>query len=438
MSQKKCSIHVEKVKVISGLDNHNNRKKLKDDAKPYIDKTRSHLNYDLISCKNYDATIKEKLNNAGLVRKIRKDAVLAGSFCVNAPTTDNHSLNKDFFKDCVEFLSKLVGKENVVAAQVHNDEKTPHLHFVFVPIIKKPNKKKELVNSLSYKDLIGSKPLLRKLQTDFFLEVGKKYGLARGEPSDKKHISTREYRANAERMERLNIMEKINREKMAEIFNLQAEVENLKQTGANEIERLTVENAKKIESLKAESQKGRQAVKNQVAAARGFFAELDAIEKESGELEKANGGILGWSKKTLWANFKTSRIAGAALAAKVDEFESRAVAAENRAAAAQKSESDLKARFDSAVAAEVERQVTPAVRAEKARFAGEIDFLQRKVERLEKNEIENSKLKVENAKLKVDVEIWKEKWNDSNALWQRVQVLEMTQQQQSQKKGRSR
>lgn len=226
MCAKKCAIHVEKVKVITGLDNHNNRKKIKDDAKPYIDKSRSHLNYDLVSCGDYSAVVNKKIKNAGLVRKIRKDAVLAGSFCVNAPTVDNHELNKQFFKDAFDFLSKLVGFENVVSAQIHNDEKTPHLHFVFVPLIKKPNKKGVVENCLSFKDLIGTKPLLKKLQTDFYLQVGKKYGLERGEPSDKKNITIREYRANKARVEAINKVESQVKENEKTLKEMQDWAEN--------------------------------------------------------------------------------------------------------------------------------------------------------------------------------------------------------------------
>lgn len=221
----KCSINVEKIKDIerlAGLGGHNNRTKIGRLAEKYIDSARSHLNYDLISCADYSVAVNEKLNNAGLVRKIRKDAVLAGSFCVNAPTKDDHELNKKFFVDCVDFISNLVGKDNVVSAQVHNDEKTPHLHLVFVPIIEKKNKKGVLTKCLSFKDLIGTKPLLTRLQTDFYQVVGKKYGLERGVPSHQKHITTREYRANRERVELLNQVEAQNEKNRKTLNDMQA------------------------------------------------------------------------------------------------------------------------------------------------------------------------------------------------------------------------
>lgn len=247
----KCSIHVERVKIPAALENHNNRVHLKMDALPYVDASRSHLNYDLVSCADYDKAISARLESAGLTRKIRKDSPRAGSFVINAPTKDNHALNKEFFKDCLEFLNKICGgKENIIAASVHNDEKTPHLHCVFVPIIEKQNKKNKSVKVLSYSDFFGKREQLRDLQSNFFWEVGLKYGLERGEPSDKKHISTREYRANAARVEKLNVLENENNEILNEIErakNIKTgwQVENNVLQNEIEKERKLIENQKK-------------------------------------------------------------------------------------------------------------------------------------------------------------------------------------------------
>ena len=41
---------------------------------------------------------------------------------------------QDFFQRAADFLIGRVGKENIVSAVVHMDEKTPHLHLVFVPL----------------------------------------------------------------------------------------------------------------------------------------------------------------------------------------------------------------------------------------------------------------------------------------------------------------
>lgn len=48
---------------------------------------------------------------------------------------------KDFFKDSYDFLEKLVGKDNIVYAEVHYDEDTPHMHFYFMPIVNEVRRK---------------------------------------------------------------------------------------------------------------------------------------------------------------------------------------------------------------------------------------------------------------------------------------------------------
>lgn len=48
---------------------------------------------------------------------------------------------KAFFYDSFNFLEKLVGKENIVYAEVHYDEDTPHMHFYFLPIVNEVKRK---------------------------------------------------------------------------------------------------------------------------------------------------------------------------------------------------------------------------------------------------------------------------------------------------------
>ena len=42
---------------------------------------------------------------------------------------------KDFFDSSFKFLEDYVGKENIVYAEVHYDEDTPHMHFYFLPVV---------------------------------------------------------------------------------------------------------------------------------------------------------------------------------------------------------------------------------------------------------------------------------------------------------------
>ena len=46
-----------------------------------------------------------------------------------------------YFNCCMKFLEDLVGKENIVMAQVHYDEDTPHLQTYFLPIVNEVKRK---------------------------------------------------------------------------------------------------------------------------------------------------------------------------------------------------------------------------------------------------------------------------------------------------------
>ena len=46
-----------------------------------------------------------------------------------------------FFDSCMEFLKERVGEENIVLAQVHFDEDTPHLQAYFMPIVNETRRK---------------------------------------------------------------------------------------------------------------------------------------------------------------------------------------------------------------------------------------------------------------------------------------------------------
>ena len=92
-----------------------------------------------------------------------------------------------FFQRAADFLTHRVGRENIVSAVVHMDEKTPHLHLTFVPLTKD--------NRLCAKEIIGNRANLTKWQDDFHACMVEQYpDLERGESASKtgrKHIPTR-------------------------------------------------------------------------------------------------------------------------------------------------------------------------------------------------------------------------------------------------------
>ena len=46
-----------------------------------------------------------------------------------------------YFDSCMEYLKNYVGKENIILAQIHYDEDTPHLQAYFLPVVNEVNRK---------------------------------------------------------------------------------------------------------------------------------------------------------------------------------------------------------------------------------------------------------------------------------------------------------
>ena len=156
---------------------------------PQIDRSRTKDNYHIIGgYGTYTEFINNRINELNL--SPRKDVVM-NSFVLGADKIFFDKLNKMkqyiFFEDCAKFFAERYGKENIISAVVHMDETTPHMHLNLMPITSD--------GRLCSKQLFD-KPQLQKLQTDFYEEVGKKYGLQRGkEGSQRKHLSTAEFKA---------------------------------------------------------------------------------------------------------------------------------------------------------------------------------------------------------------------------------------------------
>lgn len=100
---------------------------------------------------------------------------------------------KAFFQTAVDFLSRKIGKDNIFAATVHMDEKTPHMHLCFTPITED--------GRLSAKEIIGNRVQLTKWQDDFFAHMVQQFpNLERGESASvtgRRHIPTRVFKQAA-------------------------------------------------------------------------------------------------------------------------------------------------------------------------------------------------------------------------------------------------
>ena len=176
---------------VAPIEKENERDENYEAANPQIDSERTRNNYRFTPYfgKTYTEFINGRIKELGL--SPRKDAVVMNSFVLGSDKTFFDGLVKieqyNFFSDCYKFFAERYGEENIIAAVVHNDETTPHMHLNIMPVTKD--------GRLCSKQLFD-KPHLQKLQTDFYESVGKRWDLQRGkEGSQKKHLSTAEFKA---------------------------------------------------------------------------------------------------------------------------------------------------------------------------------------------------------------------------------------------------
>jgi len=117
------------------LEAHHERNKAKYASNPNIDTSKSKDNFHIVQpSKSYLQETNTRIASAGC--KVRKDSVkfvdtiitASPEFFKDKTREEIHS----FFQTSVDFLSQKIGKDNIFAAVVHMDEKTPHMHLCFI------------------------------------------------------------------------------------------------------------------------------------------------------------------------------------------------------------------------------------------------------------------------------------------------------------------
>ena len=100
---------------------------------------------------------------------------------------------REFFDYAMEFMKSKQDPDTYISAVVHVDEKTPHMHLVFVPLT--PD------NRLSAKTIIGNRKKLTQWQDEFWSYMVKKYpDFERGESASltgRTHIPPRLFKQAA-------------------------------------------------------------------------------------------------------------------------------------------------------------------------------------------------------------------------------------------------
>ena len=207
---------------LAQIGSHNKREKKAYNSNSDINKELSSNNIELVPLTEkyvkgfYNLTLEYKKEHDERMKTERSDRrkpfnqMLNGSKnCVADELL--FTASKEFFKNmdkddikkwadtCMEFVYKDLGykKEQVLHATVHMDEKTPHIHCVVVPLVKKLDKRSNTERyTISKKQYIKDKIHLSELQDKYHKRLTEKgYDLERGiKGSDNKHIKIKEYK----------------------------------------------------------------------------------------------------------------------------------------------------------------------------------------------------------------------------------------------------
>ena len=158
------------------LEAHHERQKEQYASNPDVDTDRSKYNFHIVRPQgSYKQEVDGRIAKAGC--RTRKDSTRF----VDTLITASHDFFKGkkpneikaYFTHAAEFLMERVGKQNVVSAVVHMDEKTPHMHLTFVPLTED--------NRLSAKEILGNRADLSRWQDEFHAHMVKKWpGFERG------------------------------------------------------------------------------------------------------------------------------------------------------------------------------------------------------------------------------------------------------------------
>lgn len=206
MEKAYCSLHITTYRGLAGIGAHIDRHHMPSNADP----ERTSLNEELApkAQETLPADVAQRIEEGYTQdRKLRKDARKA----LGVILTGSHKRMKAIEKDPAlfdawkaanyRFACEHFGKDNIVRFTLHRDERTPHIHCVFVPITAD--------GRLAAKDFVGGKEYgagsarLRAYQEAYGKAMAP-FGLARGLPVERtqaKHISKEAYYATLQELE---------------------------------------------------------------------------------------------------------------------------------------------------------------------------------------------------------------------------------------------
>lgn len=335
MQVQKQVFHMEpRMTIAGGLNRHITRKQFVEvDGEVHVetwvpanaDPERTAKNKELVSRKftnsngkTYELTLQQavdkRIREAGIKRKKTQYSCLEVIFTGSRETMLKMSRKEllKWSKEILNWSQEKWGKENVVSASLHVDERTPHIHMIVVPIVtgqsrrtkfhqehKKPKKTYKIDHNKPRlcKNEVYTTGKLFEYHDSLYEEVNKNYGLARGtkaEPGSKvRHQDSEDYNRQLaeEAAEQRAIIDEI----QADYADIQKDVQEL-QTQKDTLSSAVKEEQEKFDTAKAKAkkaedtlttqqeriQKNNEIINNQVA---DFHARKEELAKTRAEID---------------------------------------------------------------------------------------------------------------------------------------------------------
>ncbi len=239
-----------------------------------------------------EQAIERRMGELNTKRKIRDNQVRAMGFIVSTnEALPDEETAKEFLDRSVQWFGARYGYENLLAAQIHLDEGTPHVHIWIAPVIHgedgydrlcakelfAPDKRRKNAEG---KWEVTAQGTMSRLQEDFWEQVAKPYGYER---PMRHELRAKGYRS----LDAYKVQVGTTRALKSEIETLEGERDKAKHgaiTAKRELDGL--------EQLRVESSVKLGAVNTKVDEKRAQAAEIDRrIAEKMAELDRLNGEI---------------------------------------------------------------------------------------------------------------------------------------------------
>lgn len=275
-----CVARMEKMKSdnLVGIGNHNQRR-FSNHSNKDIDVSKSHLNYDILDkVKSYKTDIEEYINaNKSSKRAVRKDAVLVCEWIITSDSDFFESMSpadtREYFQTAIDFFAERYGSKNLMYAQVHLDERTPHMHLGIVPFDKD--------NKLTAKTMFD-REALQDIQNELPRYMNERgFKVERGRAgSEAKHLTVQEYK---------DVQKEI--KKQSEVLDgVKKELESVKNVTRTKdfLDELDSKSKKTLLGNDVKiSQKDYQELKEQLLGADKSLLEMDKLKQHNQKLSRS-------------------------------------------------------------------------------------------------------------------------------------------------------